>query len=189
MLAFLLRGPRRLSRVLTTAPRVGVTHEKSITVARPRVDVYRYWRDLPNLSGFMSRVRGIETLPGERSRWVTLALGRRVEWVARVIEDVPGERFVWATEPGSGVRQVGAVSFKDAPGQRGTEVRVVLRHEPPGGRLGTFAARLLGTDEQRLSADLKRFKQLIEAGEIARALPQPTGRRSPLEKAAASLET
>jgi uncharacterized membrane protein len=61
----------------------------------------------------------------------------------------------------------GSVRFKDAPGDRGTEVLVELRYQPPGGKLGALVAKLFGEEpEQQVKGDLRRFKQVMEIGEI-----------------------
>jgi hypothetical protein len=59
------------------------------------------------------------------------------------------------------------VRFQDAPANRGTEVHVDLRYDPPGGKLGSLIAKLFGEEpEQQVKGDLRRFKQVMETGEI-----------------------
>lgn len=138
----------------------------SITVNRPRQEVYEYWRNFENLPRFMKNISHIEVLDHKRSRWVVkAALGQKLEWVSHVIEDQPGERIAWETEYDADVRSTGWVEFRDAPGGRGTEIRTLIAYEPPGGRLGHLAARLLHEDpNSQARHDLRRLKQLLETG-------------------------
>ena len=75
------------------------------------------------------------------------------------------------------VEEAGAsVRFADAPGGRGTELIVELRYEPPAGDLGAAAMKLTGNDlPTQLADDLRRFKQLVETGEIVRSDGSPDG--------------
>jgi uncharacterized membrane protein len=142
---------------------------KSITVDRPRGDVYGYWRDFTNLPRFMHHLETVEVLDGDggRSRWRARApLGRTVEWEAEITEDVRDERISWRSVEGSQVHNRGTVEFRDAP-TGGTVVRVELEYDPPGGPLGVAIAKLSGEEpETQTSADLRRFKQVMETGEV-----------------------
>jgi len=49
---------------------------------------------------------------------------------------------------------------------------------PPAGKLGATVAKLFGeAPDQQISDDLRRFKQLMEAGEVATTEGQSSGRR------------
>lgn len=70
----------------------------------------------------------------------------------------------------------GAVSFAEAAGGRGTELAVDLTQNPPAGDLGGAVLKLTGKDlAMELADDLRRFKQLVETGEIARSDGTPDG--------------
>jgi hypothetical protein len=70
----------------------------------------------------------------------------------------------------------GSVVFSDAPGNRGTELAVDFIDAPPAGDLGAAVLKLTGRDiSMQLSDDLRRFKQLIETGEITRSDSTPDG--------------
>jgi uncharacterized membrane protein len=72
-----------------------------------------------------------------------------------------------------------AVTFKDAPGDRGTEIHVDLARATPGGRLGGAIKKLFGAAPlAKIKDDLRHFKQLVEAGEIARSDASPEGERA-----------
>jgi uncharacterized membrane protein len=122
----------------------------------------------------------VQSLGGNRTLWrVKAPVGGTVQWLARITEERQGEHLSWATLPGSSVSHSGTIRFTPAPGDRGTEVEVALRYDAPAGRIGVVLARLLGEEPKRqLSEDLRRFKQLLEAGEVATITPQPSGHRS-----------
>jgi hypothetical protein len=69
-----------------------------------------------------------------------------------------------------------SVSFTDAPGDRGTELAVEWLDAPPADDLGRLAAKLSGRDlATQLADDLRRFKQLVETGEVTRSDSTPGG--------------
>ena len=71
-----------------------------------------------------------------------------------------------------------AVEFRDAPGDRGTEIHVDLGGDASGGRLGDMVRKLTGADPlARVKDDLRRFKQHVETGEIPRSDGTPEGER------------
>lgn len=143
----------------------------SMTVNRPPAEVYEFWRNLENLPRFMRHLRSVTVTGPDRSHWVVQGPGGiDAEWDAEILEDRPGEFLAWRSLPGSGVENSGWVSFRPAPGGRGTEVSLRLTYHPPAGRLGAAVAWLFGREpERQLREDMRRFKQVIETGEIARS--------------------
>jgi len=148
----------------------GVKVERSVTVNMMPWEVYRRWRDFEQLPRFMSHLEEVKSLGGRRSHWVAKApLGMRVEWDAEVIRERPGEMIAWRSLLGADVDTAGSVHFKPAAG--GTEVRVSLRYDPPGGKLGATMARWLGeSPEIQLDEDLQRFKRTVETDKVAHAV-------------------
>ena len=109
---------------------------RSVLIDRPRAELYAYWRDFQNLAGFMENLERIEDR-GDTSVWVIKApAGQSVEVETRVTADVEGERIGWASVEGSDIDTNGEVTFKDAPGDRGTYVTLEVRYDPPAGELG-----------------------------------------------------
>lgn len=141
---------------------------KSVTINRPRQEVYDFWRDLQNLPRFMQHLESVTAGPGPRSHWVaTGPAGTTVSWDAEIVEDRPGELLAWRSIDGATVPNAGVVLFDDAPGDRGTELRVEVRYDPPGGTAGATVAKLFGEEPgQQLRDDLRRFKQVLETGEV-----------------------
>jgi uncharacterized membrane protein len=144
----------------------GVRVDESIVLNRPRGEVYRFWRNLENLPRFMDHLEAVTVVSDRRSHWTARGpAGSRVEWDAEIHNEVPNELIAWRSLEGSEVDNAGSVHFM--PTENGdTEVRVVLRYDPPAGKLGAAVARLFGEDPSRQVADdLRRLRQVVEAGE------------------------
>jgi uncharacterized membrane protein len=156
----------------------GIRVDKAITINRSADDLYAFWRNLTNLPRVMYHLESVTTEDGNRSHWVAKApAGLKVEWDAEIINDVPGERIGWRSLEGASVPNAGAVIFRPAPQGQGTELQISLKYDPPGGAIGATVARLFGEDPAlQIQEDLFRFRQLIEAGEIATTAGQPSGR-------------
>jgi uncharacterized membrane protein len=151
--------------------------EKTVTIRKSAEELYNYWHNFENLPTFMKHVKSV-TVMGNRSHWVANApLGQSVEWDAEVIKDEPNRLIAWASVEGADVDNSGFVRFQPAPGDRGTEVKVVMEYNIPGGKLTAAVAKLFGEEpEQQIGDELRRFKMLMEAGEIATTEGQPTCR-------------
>src|SRR4051794_15117295 len=150
------------------------------TVTRPPEEVYAFWRQLDRLPTFMAHLEEVRATDARRSHWKASApFGREVEWDAETTEDVPGQRIAWRSVDGADVPNSGEVRFVPAPGRRGTEVHVTLTYELPGGALGKAAAKYFGEEpSQQLDDDLRRFKQVMETGEVVRSDGAPWGKRA-----------
>jgi len=152
----------------------------AITVKQPADTVYAYWHDFTKLPTFMTHLESVEVTGNGRSHWTASApAGQTVEWDAEVIDDKPAERIAWRSLDGASVPNSGVVRFTAAPGGRGTEVRVETEYELPGGKLGKAVAKLLGEDpQQQIDDDLRRFKQVLETGEVVRSEGSPEGTKA-----------
>jgi uncharacterized membrane protein len=146
----------------------GVRVDERIVLNRARSEVYRFWRNLENLPRFMDHLESVTVLDEERSHWVAKGpAGTRVEWDAVIHNEIPNQLIAWRSLEGSEVDHAGSVHF--SPTENGdTEVRVVLRYDPPAGRVGAAVAWLFGEDPSRqVAEDLRRLKQVVEAAEPA----------------------
>lgn len=157
----------------------GVKIEKSVTVNRPVDEVYRFWRQLENLPRFMQHLERVEMRPDGRSHWVARSFGDlMLEWDAEITHEQENELIGWHTVRDADIENFGSVRFKPAPGDRGTEVRVTIAYYPPAGAVGAAAGRLLNRmTAQQIKEELRRFKEVMEAGEVPRTEPQPAGGR------------
>ena len=156
---------------------------RSIAINRPRDELYRYWRDFQNLPQFMYHLESVQLLDDKRSHWVTKGpAGKRVEWDSEITVERTNEMIGWRSLEGADVYNAGTVEFEQRPGDRGTIVRVELEYRPPGGIAGTAVAMLFNqSPEQQIYDDLRRFKQMMEIGEVVRsdAAPEGTGGMTP----------
>jgi uncharacterized membrane protein len=151
----------------TVNARKAVKVARAVTIARPRHELYAFWRDFTNLPQFMEHLESVRVDSPTRSHWTATAPAGSVEWEAEIVNDVPDEIIAWKSVGDPDVANAGAVNFSDAPGDRGTIVKVTLDYEPPGGKLGALVARLFGEDPDRqVREDLRKFKQLMETGAI-----------------------
>lgn len=149
----------------------------TMTVRRPHDELYRMWRDFARLPEFMTHLRSVEPLDDNRSRWIANGPTGPIEWDARITEDVPGSVIGWQSTGGA-VQTKGAVHFRPAPRDQGTEVQVDLEYKPPAGPVGTAIATLVGEEpHQQVRDDLRRFKQVAETGEVVRSYASPEGTR------------
>jgi uncharacterized membrane protein len=141
---------------------------KSIVINSSPEELYQFWHDFENLPRFMHHLESVRVTGDGRSHWVAKApAGASVEWDAEVTEDRPNELIAWRSLEGADVYNRGSVRFERAPGGRGTIVRVEIDYDPPGGGLGAAVAKLFGEEpEQQVGSDLRRFKQVIETGEV-----------------------
>ncbi len=151
--------------------------QATTTVNRSPEEVYAFWRDLGNLPSFMGHLESVTDHGDGTSSWVAKApLGKSVSWDAEITGEEAGRRLAWRSLEGAGVDNSGTVHFAAAPGDRGTEVKVVLHYDVPGGALGRATAKLLGEEpEQQVRDDLRRFKQVMETGQVVRSDGLPEG--------------
>jgi uncharacterized membrane protein len=146
----------------------GIKVVRAVTILKPAQELYEFWRDLANLSKIIKHPVEITGTSKTESHWsVSAPAGRRVEWDAILINDEPGSLIAWRSREHAEVDNAGSVRFEPAPGDEGTEVTVALEYDPPGGKLGAAVAKFTrdSADSQVYDA-LRRFKALMEAGEI-----------------------
>lgn len=186
-------GDRSLKAILTgsskdknlaqqAAEAVGLSEsiqvEKSVTINRPAEELYSFWRDFTNLPSFMQHLKSVSKLDegGQKTHWVANApLDLSVEWDAEIVREEPNRLIAWSATDAD-FDNCGLVRFKPAPGDRGTEVKVVLEYYPPGGALTNAFAKLFGeSPQQQIGDELNRFKQIMETGEITTTEGQPQG--------------
>ncbi|HZT76329.1 MAG TPA: SRPBCC family protein [Vicinamibacterales bacterium] len=158
----------------------GVNVEEAVTINRTAAELYRVWRDFEQLPRFMAYLESVRQLDQRRSHWIAKGpAGRHVEWDAEIINEIPDELIGWRTLDGADVISAGSVRFVPAPGGRGTQVRVRMQYDPPGGKVGAAVAWIFGKEpSQTVLEDLRHFKQLMEAGEIPTTAGQPRGGKS-----------
>ncbi len=162
------------------------TARSSVTVNVSPEEAYRFWRDFENLPRFMRHLESVSVMGARRSRWVAIGpMGARVEWEAEIVSERPNEAISWRSLPDSEIEVEGLVEFRRAPGNRGTIISVWTRFRPPAGAAGRMVAKMLGKDPSFLmEQDMRRFKALVETGEIPTTEGQPHGPRDAMTAAA-----
>ena len=153
---------------LSNGHKQGIHAKGTCIVNATPEEVYQFWRNFENLPRFMRHVDSVTDLGDGRSHWkVKGPAGMEVEWEAAIVADVPNEVITWRTQENSDVDHAGAVRFERAAGGRGTIIKVNLEYMPVGGVIGATVAKLFGeAPQQQLDDDLRRFKQMIEVGEV-----------------------
>lgn len=166
------REEGRVSPVASLDRGEGTRIGQSVVIDRPQDELFHFWRQFDNLPRFMDNLESVTILDDRRSHWVAKGpAGTRVEWDAEIHNEIEDELIAWRSLPGAEVDQAGSVHFSPAH-NGGTEVRVVMRYATPAGRLGDAVVRLLGDDpERQIADDLRRFKQVMDAGEVSPSSP------------------
>ncbi len=151
---------------------------KSITINRPREEVYGFWRNFENLPQFMRHLKDVKSENDRLSHWKARGpAGMDVSWDAELTHDQENELIAWQSLPGAQVENQGEVRFEDAPGGRGTIVRVDLTYRPPAGVIGAAVAKIFSEEPNgQIADDLRRLRSLLETGEVPTIEGQPSDR-------------
>jgi uncharacterized membrane protein len=159
-------APASARRAAPAGPALAVN---AVRIGKPRGELYAFWRDPTNLASFMENVREVRPLGDDRWEWTIAAPGGfSVALRTEVVEERPDELIAWRTLPDSQVEAEGRVVFRDAPGGRGSIVEATVAYRPPGGEVGRWIAKLFQREPNiQGRRELRRFKMLMEAGEIA----------------------
>ena len=179
---------RAAEPVIRAAPLIGspasVQVERTLTLEAEPGELYRFWRSFENLPRFMRHLESVTVQDERHSHWVAKApAGSTVEWDAEIVADQPDELISWRSLEGADVENSGSIEFRPATGGRGTVVKLRIEYGPPAGAAGRVVARLFGEEPaQQIGEDLRRFKMLFEAGDIATTEGQPHGTRSAIGK-------
>ncbi len=178
------------ARSLRNSPRRLYVHQ-SLHINQPVEKLYSFWRNFDNLPGFMQHVKSVRTTGTRFSHWVvTGPMNTTFSWDAEISAERENEYIVWRSLPGSTITNRGSIEFRNARGHEGSEIHVTIQYDAPGGRAGEAFASIFGENpEQQVRADLRRFKQLMETGEIPTTTGQSSGRRSPWVRMMQSAET
>lgn len=153
---------------------------RTVTINRPRAELYAFWRDFKNLPRFMENIERVDVVGPNRTHWVVKApAGNTVEWDSIITDERADELIAWSTTDDSSIRHSGSVQFRDAHGGRGTEVIATIVYDPPGGAIGKAIAKLFQREPKiQARQDLRRFKQLMETGEISTSQPPEAAPRA-----------
>lgn len=151
----------------------------SFTVNCSPEHAYQFWRNFENLPRFMRHLDSVRSSDGNRSVWTALGpFDQKISWTAEITQDQPNERIAWRSLPGSEVTTSGEVQFRPATANRGTVVTAKLEYQPPSGQAGHLLAALAGKNPKfTVREELRRFKALMETGEVPTTKGQSHGPR------------
>jgi uncharacterized membrane protein len=168
------KDPNPAAAGLETADEDAELVGRTVSINRSRQELYAFWRDFRNLPLFMENIESV-SVDGERSHWkVKGPANSEFEWDSIITEDVPGELIAWRSAEDESVQNSGRVEFRDSPNGRGTVVSVTVAYEPPGGALGKVFAKIFRREPKiQARQELRRFKQLMETGEIPTSAMTP----------------
>lgn len=162
------RGPHQLSA------------EASVLLNCTPAEAYQFWRDFENLPRFMNHLESVTTQGTQRSHWVARGpLGTSAQWDAEIVEERENEYIAWHSTADSDLEVEGIVEFRSEPANRGTRLSALMTYRPAGGPMQKALTRMLTKYPKfAMQQDLRRFKALIETGEIPTTEGQSHGPRT-----------
>lgn len=143
----------------------------SLTVNKPKEEVFRYWRKLENLPIFMEHLKTVREIDNNRSHWEARIPGNigTIEWDAEITDERQDALIAWQSVENATIYNSGHVSFRETLGGMGTVINVTIIYQPPAGNAGAVTAKLLNPlFEKMVRTDILRFKQVIEFGDLAK---------------------
>jgi uncharacterized membrane protein len=142
-----------------------------VTVNKPAEEVYGFWKNPENFSRFMGQIDSVRVINDRRSHWkINAPAGLAAEWDAEVVQEIPNEMISWQSVDDADVDNTGTVRFRPAAGNRGTEVELEMDFKPKAGEVGLRLAKFFMTiPRTQLMNDLRRFKQIMEVGEVVKS--------------------
>lgn len=152
-----------------------VNIRSTVVVNKPKHEVYAFWRRLENLPLFMRHLESVQEIDDRRSHWEAKIPNKMItiKWDAEIVRDDENSLLSWQSLPGSTIENAGKVEFRNALGDRGTELRIMITYRPPAGNIGTQVARLFNPIFRKMvKEDVTNFKQFIELKESL-AVTQP----------------
>ena len=160
-------------------PRLRLHH--ALVIGRPAEALYAFWRDPRNLADVLKNIDEVTAIDARRWHWVARGpLGTQIAWDADIVDDQPQQMIAWRAVPESPIKTEGAIWFEPLPKDRGTRVVLDMHFQAPGAVLTDMLGKLTGdAPSQQVYEALRRFKQIMETGEVATTLGQTSGRRKP----------
>ncbi len=158
-----------IGRDTATDEDISIDITSTVTINKPRAEVYQFWRQLDNLPKFMEHLESVQQLGPKRSHWNARIPGGigSISWGADIIAERENELIAWRSLPAADIDNAGEVRFSDAPSSGETIVQASISYRPPAGAMGGMAAKLLNPMlKEMILKDIRRFKRLMETGEI-----------------------
>jgi uncharacterized membrane protein len=143
--------------------------EESAEIPTPIGDVYRKWTDFSRYPAFMTNVKEVRPIGGDRYHWTARIFGSKQEWDAEVTEREPQRRVSWRSL--TGPYNAGTVSMTELPNGK-TDVRVRMEYTPPAGQMGQRLDQLTQTTKREVKEDLENFKRYVSGEQALLGEPQ-----------------
>lgn len=161
----------------------------SILVNASPEEAFRQWRNVEQAPRYMNFIDSVEKIDDRRSKWTASGpMGMKLQWTSEITDERPGEYIAWRSLPGSDLNVEGRVEFKQAPGKRGTVVRSTMHYKLAHRGLRNAASGFVGRQARFfIRQDMRRFKALLETGEVPTTHGQTHGPRSSIDMAAKAI--
>lgn len=172
--------PARALRALSSQRRAHFDVIREVTIEATPEAIYQAWKRPETLRAVLAHIADVTQLDDGASRWTLRdPLGGEHAFVVEVVDDVPNQRIRFASRAPSSLLAHGQLALRDAPGDRGTEVRLHLHFNRPAGRLGDLVTKVLGGIPGAFcQRALNNLKSLLEAGELPTLNKNPAARPS-----------
>ncbi len=147
----------------------------SVLVQRDAAELYALWHNVEDAPRWQEQVTEVKATGPTTSHWTMQAGDKTISWDAVILNDEPGKRIAWRSTGGD-IDEAGEVIFEPAPGNRGTQVTVLMEFRV--GKIASVVATLLNRNpKQAVIENLRHFKAFAETGEIPRTQGDPHGER------------
>lgn len=163
----------QMGKIKTIRHASSVNIRTTLTVNRPRYQVYAFWRNLENLPRFMKHLASVKEIDSTHSHWEAIIPGNlgRIKWNAIIVKEEPGTLLGWQSVPDSTINNAGKVEFRDVE-EGGTELRVVICYRAPAGDLGAGIAKIFNPIfDKIIRDDISSFKNYIEGDAFKEGIP------------------
>lgn len=131
---------------------------ETVELAVPVQTAYNQWTQFEAFPQFMRGVEDVKQLDETHLHWQVNVAGARREFDTEITEQHPDERVAWRST--TGITHAGVVTFHRLDDTH-SRVTAQIKWEPAG--VIEHAGSAIGSDDRQVRADLKRFKQFIEA--------------------------
>jgi uncharacterized membrane protein len=149
----------------------------SITINRPRHEVYAFFRDFEKMPQYTEVIEDVRKLDDRRYQMVANIFGTQMDVIGEIISEHENELLAWKTTANSDLKEKGSVTLRDAPGGRGTELHFDVEYHPPAGVAGAALGKMSGeAPDQKFPKAIRKMKSILEAGEAPTIVGQSSGR-------------
>lgn len=150
----------------------------AITIGRPADDLRALWLDPPTQARIWAHFADVTARDDGIADWTARgSAGGQYRWRTKIV-DIGPDDISWSSLDGADVPNTGVLTFRPAPGERGTELRLDVRFDPPGGIIGKAATKLFHiVPGEIVRKALYQFRALAMTGEIPTTDPQPAARK------------